>query len=272
MIIAIGINKGGVSKSMTCACLSGIIYRDDGRVLIVDADNQGNVSMAFGINPDDFDLTLYEAITERAHPDECIYRLHGDEPDGPCIDLLPSGDKMALFENHALAGNDFDGRFDHLRRMLARVSSDYDYILIDTPPNVGVTVGNILTAVDGVLVPFYPESFSLRSLVKMLQQVNDFQAVKNGRLKFFGAFPAMVDKTTGFHSEIIEEAKDYAGEVGFTMFKTAIPRSIRVAKSVGRKGQPIVMTRPYDPISLKYRKLWREVLASQKKYAEEPTP
>lgn len=270
MILAVAINKGGVGKSTTCGNLAAVAYERGQRVLIVDADNQGNAALSFGINPDDFDLTIYDALTEQAHPDECIYRLYGEEPDGPCIDLMPAGDEMAVFEIDVLIDQEnFDYRFEHMRRMLTRVSSDYDAILIDTPPNIGVTVGNVLTAADGVLVPFHPERYSMRSLTKILQAIQDFRTVQNSRLKFVGTFPVLVDSRTILHTDTIAEVEKYSREAGFTMFQTMIPRSIRVSASVSYKGQPLVMASPDDPLADLYRRLWDEVLENQQTREEE---
>lgn len=264
MILAISNNKGGVGKSTAVSMLSSILYQKGKRVLIVDTDNQGNAALAFGINPDTYPTTTYDALMGRKRPEDCIYAILENSPTDElhpdaCIHIMPAHDAMAMFEFEVLTdATVWDEKFEFLRRVLAPIAHQYDVILIDTPPNVGLTIGNVLTAADGVLVPFQPERFSMRSLTKILEQIKEFRQM-NDRLQFIGLFPVLVDKRTKLHLDVIEQAREYAEAGGFTMYETMIPRTIRFASAVSYNQKPLALVDPNDPLVQLYADLWAEI-------------
>lgn len=262
MILAFSNNKGGTGKTETCANLAAVLFRQGRRVLVVDTDDQGDASVMFGLNPDDAELNIYHALTGEAHVDDCIYRVVSDEagtPDGPCIDILPSGDDMAVFELRVLGDSAlWDRRFDYLKNILTPIAADYDAILLDTPPAIGLIAGNVMNAAHGILVPFQPEPHATRSLVKVLHQFRIFEDL-NDRLEFIGMFVTMADMRTNLHRDIADAARAYADEEGFTAYDTIIPHSIRYSSAVYYKDAPISLIDPEHEMAKAYADLWAEI-------------
>src|SRR5690606_22298175 len=179
-IIAISTNKGGVLKTSLTTNLAGVLSKTN-RILIVDTDNQGNAALSFGKNPDQFERTIYDVLLEGIDPKKAIYNVYEN------IDLLPANDDMAFFEFDVLTEVDrYPEPFALLKNALEPIQDDYDFILVDTPPNLGLTQGNVLSFAKEVLIPFQPESYSMRSLVKILKAIDDFRERHNPNLSEIG--------------------------------------------------------------------------------------
>lgn len=260
MITAITINKGGSLKTTTTVNLAGLLCLQGKRVLIVDADNQANAAISFGHNPDtDYKKTLYDVLVNGTDPSDAIFELHRDESGGS-IDILPSNDDLALFDFDILTDpRRFPEPFFLLRDIVSSLSEEYDEILIDAPPNMGLMQGNILTASDRILIPFQPETYAMRSLVKVFQAVEDFKAQHNPGLEILGVFSTLVDNRTKIHEEIIEAASEYVKSRGVNYFTPSISRSIRHAAAIAYDRTPLVFTKPKDPIVVAYRELAAEI-------------
>lgn len=255
MIIAISTNKGGVLKTSITVNLAGVLATEGRRVLVVDTDNQGNCAISFGRNPDAASPTMYDVLVSGIPAKQAIINVHRN------IDLLPANDDMAFFDFDVLRdAMKYPAPFSLLRRALEPVRASYDVILIDTPPNLGLVAGNVLSAADRVLVPFQPESFSMRSLVKILQAIHDFREKHNPGLGVLGVVATLVDQRTTLHSQVMQEARKYCAENGIRMFETVIPRSVRFASAFAYDRLPATLSDTKNPIVAAYKNLYQEVM------------
>lgn len=253
--IAISTNKGGVLKTSITVNLAGILSRDGKRVLIIDTDNQGNTLLSFGINPDDLENTIYNILVDGLDIKKAIIKdVHEN------IDILPSNDDMGFFEFDILTKiQQYPQPFELLKNKLREVESLYDFIIMDTPPNLGLTQGNALTATDEVLIPFQPENYSMRSLVKILSAIQSFKEDHNPSLKVLGVIATLVDQRTVLHSQVMQECRRYCYENNIKMFETVIPRTIRYASSIAYEGLPATLTEKNNNLIQAYIDLKEEI-------------
>lgn len=252
---AVSTNKGGVLKTSITTNLSGLLARRGKRVLIVDTDNQGNCLVSFGRDPDRVKHSLYDVLIGSVSAAEAIVEVHEG------IDILPANDDMAFFEFDVLADRSkFPNPFSILRDRIGQLRGNYDYILIDTPPNLGLTQGNVLAFADAVLIPFQPESYSMRSLVKITNAIREFRDRHNSNLSILGVVATLVQKTN-LHAEAMQECRKYCKDtLGIRMFETVIPRSIRFPSAIAYQRKPATLAAPNDPFIDPYQQLLQEVL------------
>lgn len=252
-IWAVSTNKGGVLKTSITTNLAGALSKKH-KVLIIDTDNQGNASLTFGKNPDTFETTLYDVLIEGVDPSKAIFNVHKN------IDILGSNDDMTFYEFDVLTNRDkYPQPFSLLKNALKKVQERYDYILVDTPPNLGLVSGMVLSFVQGVIIPFQPESYSMRSLVKILKAMEDFKKKHNSELRVLGVVPTLVDQRTVLHSQVLQECRRFCEEKGIRMFDTVIPRSVRFASSVAYERLPATLSDSNNPIVGNYFELLEEV-------------
>lgn len=251
---AISTNKGGVLKTSITTNLAGALSKT-GRVLIVDTDNQGNCLLTFGRNPDAAELTIYDVLIEGTPARKAVVNVYDN------IDVLPANDDMAFLDFDVLSNpKKYPKPFQLLKKALEPIRSDYDYILIDTPPNLGLTQGNVLAFVDRVLIPFQPEHYSMRSLVKILKAINDFRKEHNPDLSILGVVGTLVDLRTTLHTQVLQECRRYCQQNGIRLFETVIPKSVRFASSVAYDRLPATLTDSKNAIVQQYNELLKEVL------------
>lgn len=250
---AVSTNKGGVLKTTITTNLAGALSKNS-KVLIVDTDNQGNASLTFGKNPDSLQTTLYDVLVDGVDPSKAIFNAH------PNIDILGSNDDMTFYEFDVLTNREkYTQPFSLLKSALTKVQDRYDYILVDTPPNLGLVSGMVLSYADGVLIPFQPESYSMRSLVKILKAMDDFKKKHNPKLSVLGVLPTLVDQRTVLHSQVLQECRSFCAQQGIRMFDTVIPRSVRFASSVAYERLPATLTESNNPVVGNYFELLEEV-------------
>lgn len=252
-IIAVSTNKGGVLKTSITTNLAGALCNNK-KVLIIDTDNQGNVLVSFGINPDSVEQTLYDVLVEGLDPKEAIINVH------PNIDVLPSNDDMSFLEFDVLSNREkYPTPFKMLKNAMGTIEKEYDYILIDSPPNLGLIQGNILSYAESVLIPFQPEGYSMRSLIKILNAIYNFKEQHNPKLKIKGVVATLVDQRTTLHSEVLQQCRRFCAENGIRMFETVIPRSVRFAASVAYERKPATLTDSKNSLVKAYFNLLQEV-------------
>lgn len=261
-IIAVSTNKGGVLKTSITCNLAGLLAQEGKKVLIVDTDNQGNVVLSFGKNPDECDPTIYDVLINALNPKKAIIKVHQN------IDVIPSNDAMEFFEFDVLTNlRQFSEPFYLLRNGLDNIDRYYDYILVDSPPNLGLTQGNILSYVDEVLIPYQAEVYSMRSLIKMLSAVKSFKKQHNPKLKIAGVVATLVDLRTILHSEALQECRKFCFENGIKMFETVIPRSIQYPTSIAIEKKPLTLTKPkkseHKLLIDVYKELWGEIVSNE---------
>ena len=257
-IIVIAANKGGVGKTSLVTNLAGAIItrKPKKKILIVDMDGQGNAGVAFGINPNTLDKTVYDVLINKSSVDETkIEVING-------IDLLPANQNMDVWEMEVLTNNDNKASpFSHLKNAIDPIKHLYDYILIDTPPSLGLTTGNALVATNKVIIPFVPETFAILGLTRVVETMNDFTQRVNPKLKLAGVVGTMVDQRTTLHNEMMQQARKYCFQHKLHMFETVIPRSIRFANSTAYNGKPATLTDANNNIVSAYFDLSVEVVS-----------
>lgn len=252
--ITVSTNKGGVLKTSLVTNLSGV-FSNKGRVLIIDADNQGNALLSFGVNPDTIGNSIYEVLLNGVDYHDAIINVAEN------IDILPSNDEMAFFEFDVLTNiKKYPNPFNIMKNSLKGIEQEYDYILIDTPPNLGLVHGNALCISEDILIPFQPESYSMRSLVKIINSIEQFKGEHNSALNIIGVVGTLVDSRTVLHSDILQECRRFCYEKDLKMFDTVIPRSIRFASSVAYDGKPATLLDKDNELIKSYYKLEGEIL------------
>jgi chromosome partitioning protein len=249
---AVSTNKGGVLKTSITTNLAGILAKDK-KVLIVDSETQGNCLVTFGKNPDKQKITIYDVLVNNVPAEKAIVNVYKN------IDVLGANDDMESFDIEILTNvKKYPNFFYLMKNALNSLRSKYDYILVDALPYKGLVHANILTFVDKVIIPFQPESYSMRSLVKMIKSVEDFKQ-HNPTLSILGVVATLVDQRTTLHSEVITECRKYCDKHNVRMFDTVIPRSIRFATSVAYSKLPAVLTDSKNETVSNYFKLSKEV-------------
>lgn len=261
MIIAINNNKGGILKTTTVTNLAGVLVSKKKKVLIVDADAQSNVVMSFGINPDDCRTTLLDVLTSSLPAEDTIIKIND------YLDILPSSPDLIGLDFKVIGNKtgEYPEPFMLMKRALQHLESQYDFILIDTPPALSLIVGNAFAWADRVLIPYKPEYYSMRSLVSVVDTIREFTMDFNPKLDILGILYTIVKARTNLHNDVSGQTKEFAHERDIHIFKTIIPDSMDFAKSVAYKQLPATMV--YKKLSKKlyydtaqvYYDLWEEI-------------
>lgn len=253
-VIAVNNNKGGSLKTTTSTNLAGVMATEGYKVLIIDSDNQANVALSFAVNPDEVEYSLYSVLIEGLDPVEAIINVYEN------IDILPANDDLLRFDWEVIRNpKKYPKPFEIMKKTCEELKEKYDYILIDTPPSLALMVGNVFTFADSVIVPFAPESYSMRSLVKVLQNVYDFIHTDNPDLKLIGVVPTLVKYQTRLHQSVLQDTKQYCDENDIRLFETHIPHSIRFASSIAYEGKPATISEKRTPAAEYYYELWKEI-------------
>ena len=259
--IAIINQKGGCGKTVTAINLSACLAEQGEDVLLIDLDPQGHASLGLGVQPDEIDRSLYHVLSEH-HPDTTLNDIRiGLEPD---LDVAPSGLMLAAVEQE-LSGH--PGREDRLLIALAQSNRDYDYVIVDCPPSLGLLTFNALRACREIIVPVETSFFGLHGLAKLSETIRLVED-RFGQGKHLRVLATIFDRRTRIANEVLEELRSHFGEA---LFRTAIGINVRLREATGF-GQPICR---YDPDCAGYRDyaaLTREVLneAGDRQYQTRP--
>lgn len=217
-IIAVINQKGGVGKTTTAINLAAYLGRAGRSVLVVDADPQGNSTSGLGLDKHGLDATLYDVLFSRAEVANSIRPTNSDK-----VFIIPSNANLAAAE-FELAGE--VGRELKLRQVLAHI--DYDYILIDCPPSLGLLSINALAAASEVLIPVQTEYYAMEGLSLLLDTIQKVKAALNPNLNLLGIVLTMFDRRTSLAAQVEAEVKKHFGTKVFT---TVIPRNVRLAEA-----------------------------------------
>jgi chromosome partitioning protein len=244
-VIAFANQKGGVAKTTTTLNL-GVAFKEEGfEVLLVDLDPQGNLTMSQGMDPDQVERSMYDVLVHSMPVEEIIHRAEVDVAVS-AIDL--AGAEMAL--------SSMIGRERALQKALLPVRNRYDYILIDTPPSLGLLTINALTASDGVIVPVQCEYLSLRGLVQLENTLSMIRENLNPVVEIKGILPTMYDSRTLHSREAVEMLKENFGDL---VFETRIKKTVRYAEAPV-EGSSVLKYDSSGPAAKAYRDLAKEVL------------
>jgi chromosome partitioning protein len=248
-VIALANQKGGVAKTTTTLNL-GVAFAEQGfRVLLIDLDPQGNLTMSQGLNPDAIQQSMFDVLVHRLPLDQVIERREVDIAVSS-IDL--AGADMALSSQI--------GRERALEKALAPMKDRYDYILIDTPPSLGLLTINAFVAATGVVVPVQTEYLSLRGLVQLENTLAMVRENLNPEVEIIGIVPTMYDKRVTHSREADEILRENFGDL---VYHTRIRKTIRFAEAPV-KGSSVLAYEPDGEAANMYRDLAKEVLSGQK--------
>ncbi len=249
LVVAIANQKGGVGKTTTAINLGTSLAVAEQRTLIVDIDPQGNATSGLGVKKRDSLPTVYDVLVDERSVAECL-RSHVHFP---FLSLVPSNRDLVGAEIELI---DRPERERVLSRALGSVRNDYDFILVDCPPSLGLLTLNTLVAADSVLIPIQCEFYALEGLSQLLNTIRLVQRGLNRDLEIEGVLLTMYDRRLNLSKQVAEEAREYFGA---KVFETTIPRNVRLAEAPSF-GQPIIT---YDVLSAgaqSYLALARELL------------
>ncbi len=247
-VFAVVNQKGGVGKSTTAVNLAAGLGERGSRVLLVDLDPQGNATSGYGL--------------DKNQRQECIYNaLLGDTPIEQLIEPVDVEHVFVVPSTIQLAGAEIElvsafSREAKLKSVLAPILADFDHVIIDCPPSLGLLTVNALTAADGVIIPVQCEYYALEGLSKLLESVKLVKTHLNSSLEVFGVLMTMYDARTRLSSQVVDEVKDFFGE---RVFSTIIPRSVRLSEAPSF-GQPVTVYDSSGRGAEAYRSLAKEVM------------
>jgi chromosome partitioning protein len=248
-IIAIANQKGGVGKTTTAINLGACLAAAEKRTLIIDIDPQGNATSGVGVVKEEVERSVYDVLVDGLPiADATIRQVHF-----PYLDVVPATRDLVGVEVELVNRASREGV---LRRAVEAVRDEYDFVLIDAPPSLGLLTLNTLTAADAVLIPIQCEFYALEGLSQLLNTVRIVQRNLNPRLQIEGVLLTMYDQRLNLSKQVAEEAKEYFGG---KVYDTVIPRNVRIAEAPSF-GKPIIL---YDILSLgakSYLSLAREVI------------
>jgi chromosome partitioning protein len=246
-IFAIANQKGGVGKTTTCVNLAASLAATHRRVLIVDLDPQGNATMGCGVDKAALELTVCDVLLEGVDAGKAVVPA----AEGGFY-LLPSNQELTLAEVELLGQPEREFR---LRRALAPIVADYDYVLIDCPPSLNMLTVNALTAADGVLIPMQCEYYALEGLTALLGTVEQIRGGPNPKLRLHGILRTMFDPRNNLATEVSGQLAQHFGD---RVFRTVIPRNIRLAEAPSF-GRPALYHDKYSRGALAYLALAGEI-------------
>jgi chromosome partitioning protein len=248
-VIAFANQKGGVAKTTSTLNL-GVAFKESGlSVLLVDLDPQGNLTMSQGMNPDEIERSMFDVLVHRLPIEEIIEKRE--------VDVAVSSIDLAGAE---LALSSMIGRERALEKALVSVREKYDYVLIDTPPSLGLLTINAFVAADGVIVPVQCEYLSLRGLVQLENTLTMIRENLNPRVEIQGILPTMFDRRLLHSKEAIEILTENFGDL---VYNTKIRKTVRYAEAPV-KGQSVLSYDPTGDAAASYRDLAKEVLNGAK--------
>ncbi|WP_163655332.1 ParA family protein [Listeria sp. PSOL-1] len=248
-VIALANQKGGVGKTTSSVNLSASLAFEGKKVLLIDIDPQGNASSGVGINKGEIDRCIYDILVDDVEIKEVLQKTDLDS-----LDIVPATIQLAGAEVELVPAISREVR---LKKAIEAIKDEYDYIIIDCPPSLGLLTLNALTASDSVLIPVQCEYYALEGLSQLLNTIRIVQKHLNSDLKIEGVLLTMLDARTNLGIQVIEEVKKYFQN---KVFNTIIPRNIRLSEAPSH-GKPILLYDVKSKGAEVYLELAKEVIS-----------
>jgi len=247
-IIALANQKGGVGKTTTAINLAASLAMLEKKVLLIDADPQANASSGFGVDVRTLENTLYECIIGKCEPTDAV--LH-TEIEG--LDIIPSHIDLVGAEIEMLS---LDGRETVLRRTVEGLKDNYDFVLIDCSPSLGLITVNSLVAADSVIIPVQCEYFALEGISKLLNTIKLIKQKLNPPLSIEGFLLTMYDSRLRLSNQVLDEVRRHFQDL---VFETVIPRGVRLAEAPSH-GIPVILYDADSQGAKSYLRLAQEIV------------
>lgn len=246
-IISIANQKGGVGKTTTSVNLSTVLAKKGKKVLLIDADPQGNATSGLGIDKEQ-QFSVYDVLIEDIEVENTLQRTKIKN-----LDLCPSNINLAGAEVQLVGVKDRENR---LKEKLDKIRDSYDFIIIDCPPSLGLVTLNSFTASDSVLIPVQCEYYALEGLGQLINTIDLVRRSTNKCLTIEGALLTMYDSRTNLSNQVVKEVKKYFNN---KVYKNIIPRNVRLSEAPSY-GMPITMYDPRSKGAKAYEKFTKEFL------------
>ncbi len=253
-IISLVNQKGGVGKTTTSINLAASLGKMGKKTLIIDLDPQGNTTTGLGVNKGEIKASIYDVLNGDSTIKRAIKKTSFD-----LLSIIPATINLAGIDYELLEKGHNDAEFkknEQLRNALEEVKDNYDYIIIDCPPSLGVLTTNALVASDSVIIPVQCEFFALEGISQLLNTIIMTQTRLNPNLKIEGVLLTLLDSRTNLGYEVVEEVRRYFKD---KTFNTIIPRLIRLVEAPSH-GMPINEYEPNSRAALAYMNLAKEVI------------
>ncbi|MDR3551783.1 MAG: AAA family ATPase [Clostridia bacterium] len=251
-VTAIANQKGGVGKTTTAVNLSAALGEAGKKVMLVDIDPQGNATSGLGVNKRTVQKSSYDLLSAGMPANEIILHTRYQN-----VDLIPSNISLAGAEIELVDAAD---REEKLKRALVPVREDYDFILIDCPPSLGIITLNALVAADTLLVPAQCEFYALEGLSQLMATVRTVKRLYNPSIDIEGVLLTMYDGRLNLTLQVVEEVKRFFPR---KVYKTVVPRNVRISEAPSF-GQPVIYYDKYSKGSDAYRELAQEIIGQNR--------